>query len=65
LIKMPGTGQMNNQWMIGRPALGGKYSGNCRRVGGIGPEAVNRLGRKSDQFARLQQGDGASEFGMH
>ena len=62
---MTGTGQMYNQGMIGRPAFGGKNFGNSQRIGRIGAEAVYRLGRKSNEFARLQQLDGARKQLQH
>ncbi len=53
------AGQMDDQRVVGRPALGGEDLGHRRRVGGIRPQAVDRLGRDGDQFAGDQQVDGA------
>ena len=62
---MTGTGQMYNQGMIGRPSFGGEYLGHGLRIGGVGAEAVYRLSRKSNEFARLQQLDGARKQLQH
>ena len=40
---------MHDQRIVGRPALGRKDPGHGRRVQGIRPQAVNRLGRKRHQ----------------
>ncbi len=48
------AGNMDDQWMIGRPALGGKNFGHSDRVGGIRPQPVNRFSRESDQLAGAQ-----------
>jgi hypothetical protein len=59
---MGSAGQVNNQWMIGRTPLGGENLGYCFRIGCIGPQAVDRLGRESNQFAGLQEFDRPGQF---
>ena len=51
--------KMDDQRMIGRSSLGGEDPGDGRGIRGVGTEAVDRLGRKGDQFAGLQQCDRA------
>jgi hypothetical protein len=50
--------QMDDQRVIGRPPLGRKDPGDGGRVGGVGAEAIDRLGRKGDQFAALRHDRG-------
>ena len=54
--------QMHDQRMIGGPPLGGEDSADGCRVGRVCPEAIDCLGRKGDQFAGLQQRDGAIDL---
>ena len=46
-----GAGHVHDQRVVRRPALGGKDQRHGGIVGCICAQAVNRLGRKSDQFA--------------
>ena len=45
------AGEMDDQGIEARPALGSEDSGDRPVVGGIRAEAVDRLGRKGDQPA--------------
>ena len=58
------AGQMDDQRVVGRTPLGSKYLGDRCRVGGIRPQAVDRLGRDGDQFAGNQQVDGTQIIGV-
>ena len=58
------AGDMDDERMVGRPALGGKNLGDGDRVGGIRPQTVDRLGREGDQLACADQLDGAGEIGF-
>jgi len=58
------AGQVYDQGVIGRPTLGGEDPADGRRVRGVGADAVDGLGRKGDQFAGLQQRDGAIDDGL-
>ena len=49
-----GIGHMNDQRMIGRPALGGEDFRDRGIVVGPRTESVHRLGRKCHQFPRRQ-----------
>ena len=61
-IEMRGIGQMDDQRMVLRPPLGGEDLRHGLRIGGIGTEAVDRLGGKGDQFAGAQQLGRASQL---
>ena len=58
------AGEMDDQRVIGGPALGGEDAGDGIGIGGIRPEAVDRFGREGDQFTRAQQFDGAAVVGF-
>jgi hypothetical protein len=45
-------GDVNNERIEARPALGLVDAGNGARVGGVGGKAVNGLGRNGDRLAR-------------
>ena len=50
---------MHDQRMVGWPAFERKQSADCRHVAGIGAEAIDRLGRESNQPTRPQALDGS------
>ncbi len=57
--------EMHDQRMIGGAALGGEDSGNRLCVGGIRPEAVDRLGREGNELACAQQIDCVRQIRAH
>ncbi len=46
---------MDNQWVEPGPVLGGEDGGHGFVIGGVGTEAINRLGGKGDKPAIGQQ----------
>lgn len=56
---LPGVGQVHDQGVVRRAALGGEDLGDGVRVEGVGAEAVHRLGGQRDKLALAQQLDGA------
>ena len=58
-----GIGQMNDQRMVGRPALGGEDLRHRRIVIGACTEAVDRFGRKGDELAGGQRRGRALDVG--
>ena len=48
-------GDMNDQRVEARPALGGVDTRDRRRIGGVGGEAVDRFGGDRDHLARRDQ----------
>ena len=55
------VGHVDDQWIESRPSLGDEYLGGGARIAGIGAEAVDRLGREGDQFARMQEMGGGAQ----
>ena len=55
---LPGRGQVDDQRMVRRTPLRGEDPGNRCGIRGVGAEAVDGLGRKGDQFPRLQPARG-------
>ena len=47
---------MGDQRIEMRPALGSEDPRHRLGIGGIGPQAIDRLGAESDQFAGTEQG---------
>ena len=62
LIEMACVGQVDDQWMVRRPALGCKDLRHGGRIGRVSTESVDRLRGKCDQLAGLQQVDRLGEF---
>ena len=58
-----GVGDMHDQGVEAGPALGLEYPGDGEVVGGIGAEAIDRLGREGDQPAAMQDFRGARKAG--
>ena len=52
------VGEVDDQRVIHRPALGGEDLADGERIPSAGPQAIDRLGGKSDQRAVAQQGGG-------
>ncbi|WGM37936.1 hypothetical protein AMEJIAPC_00837 [Caulobacter sp. NIBR1757] len=45
---------MGDQGVEARPALGFEDTGDGQRVGGVGGQAIDRLGREGDELTRLE-----------
>ena len=58
------AGQVHDQRMIGRAALGHKDFGHRRIVGGVGGQAVHRLGGQAHQLAVTQGDSGLVDAGV-
>ena len=59
------VGDMHDQGIEQRPALGGENRGHRLAVGGVGAQAVNRLGGEGDQAAIAQDARGLGDaFGV-
>jgi hypothetical protein len=56
--------EMDDQRIERRAPLGREDRRHRMRVGGIGPKAVNGLGRKRDQPAGAKNAGGAVEIGL-
>ncbi len=57
------VGDVDDQRIEPRPALGGEDGGDRGRVGRVGGEAIDGLGRQRDDPARLQHRHGAGDAG--
>src|SRR6185436_9901589 len=56
---------MHDHRMVRRAPLGGVEFADGRRVAGVGPEAVDGFGGKSDEAAALQYGNRLVELAVH
>ena len=55
---------MHDQRIEARPPLGGENAGHRLAIGGVGAQAIDRLGRKGDQSAMAQDMRGMGDGGV-
>ena len=63
-MQKAGAVQVNNDGMVDRPALGGKDLAYRRRILRIGPEPVDRFGRKCHELTIAQRLHGSLNLNL-